>query len=252
MILYFSATGNGKYIAEQIALSTKQECMSIVDCIKEEKYVFIEEKIFGIVVPVYFWRLPRIVSEYLHKLVLQNCEYCFFLADYGSTTGQADTMAGNIMKAHGQKFDSYYSVIMPDTWTPLFNLTDRQRVDTCLRKGNQQLVQVMEKIQRKAKGNFVDKKLPAWIVTIPSMYMYSSERKTSRLHVDTKRCIGCGLCANKCPVEAIQIDSGLPVWKVNECEMCLGCLHRCPKFAISYGHGKSKKHGQYRNPYTKV
>ena len=33
--------------------------------------------------------------------------------------------------------------------------------------------------------------------------------------------------------------------------MCLGCLHRCPKFAIQYG-SRTKKHGQYTNPKVKV
>ena len=56
----------------------------------------------------------------------------------------------------------------------------------------------------------------------------------------------------KCPVGAIQMKEGYPVWKSEECEMCLGCLHRCPKFAISYGNGKTNRHGQYKNPYTKV
>lgn len=63
MILYFSATGNGKYISEQIAEKTNETCMSIVDCIHEDKYVFSDETILGIVVPTYFWRLPRIVAE---------------------------------------------------------------------------------------------------------------------------------------------------------------------------------------------
>ena len=67
MILYFSATGNGKYIAEQIAERTDEKCMSIVDCIREDKYCFSDEEIFGMVVPTYFWRLPRIVAEYLDK-----------------------------------------------------------------------------------------------------------------------------------------------------------------------------------------
>ena len=44
MILYFSATGNGKYIAEQIAEKTDEKCMSIVDCICEDKYCFSNEK----------------------------------------------------------------------------------------------------------------------------------------------------------------------------------------------------------------
>lgn len=80
MILYFSATGNGKYIAEQIAEKTDEKCMSIVDCICEDKYCFSNEKIFGMVVPTYFWRLPWIVVEYLGKLRIENCGYTFFLA----------------------------------------------------------------------------------------------------------------------------------------------------------------------------
>lgn len=79
MILYFSATGNGKYIAEQIAEKTDEKCMSIVDCICEDKYCFSNEKIFGMVVPTYFWRLPRIVAEYLGKLRIENCGYTFSL-----------------------------------------------------------------------------------------------------------------------------------------------------------------------------
>lgn len=115
MILYFSATGNGKYIAEQIAEKTDEKCMSIVDCICEDKYCFSNEKIFGMVVPTYFWRLPRIVAEYLGKLRIENCGYTFFLTSYGATTGEAGSMAKKIMAHNGQNFDAYYSVIMPDT-----------------------------------------------------------------------------------------------------------------------------------------
>lgn len=52
--------------------------------------------------------------------------------------------------------------------------------------------------------------------------------------------------------EQIAAENNHPVWKLEECEMCLGCLHRCPKFAISYGNAKTSRHGQYRNPYTQI
>lgn len=151
MILYFSATGNGKYIAEQIAEKTDEKCMSIVDCICEDKYCFSNEKIFGMVVPTYFWRLPRIVAEYLGKLRIENCGYTFFLTSYGATTGEAGSMA------------------------------NKNRVDKWLSDGKKQLKLVIGNIMSKRKGNFTDRKLPKWVTAIPAAYMYATERKTKNL-----------------------------------------------------------------------
>ena len=76
-----------------------------------------------------------------------------------TTTGKAGSMAKDIMDRHGQKFDAYYRVIMPDTWTPVFDLTNKNRVDKWLSDGKKQLKLVIGNIMSKRKGNFVDRKL---------------------------------------------------------------------------------------------
>ena len=43
MILYFSATGNCKYVATRLAQSEKQEMLSIVDCLKNDQYSFFDK-----------------------------------------------------------------------------------------------------------------------------------------------------------------------------------------------------------------
>ena len=141
---------------------------------------------------------------------------------------------------------------MPDTWTPAFYLTDKNRVDKWLSDGKKQLELVIDNIISKRTGDFIDRKLPKWVATIPAAYMYATERKTKKLSVNKDVCVGCDVCVKKCPVGAIQMKEGCPVWKSEECEMCLGCLHRCPKFAISYGNKETNKHGQYKNPYTRI
>ena len=64
MILYFSATGNCKYVATRLAESTGEETISIVDCIKDGKYSF-KDKQIGIISPTYDWSLPSITREFL-------------------------------------------------------------------------------------------------------------------------------------------------------------------------------------------
>ncbi len=81
---------------------------------------------------------------------------------------------------------------------------------------------------------------------------YDNARATSNLSAD-RNCIGCGLCALKCPVKAIEIRDGRTVWVKDKCAICFGCLHRCPKFSIQYGNGKAtRRHGQYHNPYVNI
>lgn len=92
---------------------------------------------------------------------------------------------------------------------------------------------------------------PAFITKWIAAPIYDHKvRRTSHFHVENS-CIGCGLCAKKCPVQAIALQGKKPVWIKEKCVMCLGCLHRCPKFAIQYG-SKTKQHGQYTNPNVKV
>jgi ferredoxin len=48
--------------------------------------------------------------------------------------------------------------------------------------------------------------------------------------VDAK-CIGCGICAQICPVDNIRLVEGRPVWQ-HHCETCLACYSWCPQAAI--------------------
>ncbi len=45
MILYFSATGNCKYVAERLAKALGEEMLSMMECIRTERYDFAGESI---------------------------------------------------------------------------------------------------------------------------------------------------------------------------------------------------------------
>lgn len=175
--------------------------------------------------------------------------YIYHIATFGTTTGQAGHMVNGFLKQRGLSLDGRFSVQMPDTWTPVYNLTNKEKIKEINRKAEKQITDVAGNVKQKSIGDFRRRKVP---MTAVKLYypLYEKQRETKHFMVEDS-CIGCGLCAKKCPVEAIEIQEGRPVWIKEKCTLCLGCLHHCPTFAIQYGK-QTKKHGQYVNPNVKV
>jgi len=51
--------------------------------------------------------------------------------------------------------------------------------------------------------------------------------------VDEDKCVGCGLCVDVCPVEAITLEDDKAKVDENKCTECGQCVEECPNEAIS-------------------
>ncbi len=241
-IIYFSATGNSKYIAQSI-IDDEKNLIYMPDLLKNES-ILIEDDIVGIVSPVYFWGIPEITREFLKKVKILS-KYSFYVSTYGTTSGFSKEM----VKELNNSFNAYFSIRMVDVWTPMFDLSSKEKIESWNKNQKEELEEIKHRIKNKENGNFMKNTLPK-IIGKGFYKNYEKARKTSNLHVESN-CIGCGMCARKCPISAIEMKDKKPIWVKDKCIMCLGCLHRCPKFAIQYKN-KTKKHGQYLNPNVRM
>ena len=68
MILYFTGTGNSKYVANALGHRLNDEVVSLNTIIKYKRTArFRSDKAFVIVAPIYAWRLPRVVEDLLKE-----------------------------------------------------------------------------------------------------------------------------------------------------------------------------------------
>ena len=252
MIFYFSATGNNKYVASRIAEATKDSITSISECMKKESYLFSlkDGQNFGLVIPTYFGGFPKIVIDFLSKLkiTISANNYVFFVGTYGAGAGNICKEAEKRLSAFGKVPDATFTIKMVDNWIPYFDMTDKAYIKKAESEAEPVLADVIEKVSSHTKELNGGKGMPGITQKIATVY-YGMACSTNKFSVSDS-CIGCGVCERQCPVQAIKVKDGKPEWIKKKCTLCLGCVHRCPKNAITYTE-KTKGHGQYYNPNVK-
>ncbi|TFG07025.1 4Fe-4S dicluster domain-containing protein [Candidatus Thorarchaeota archaeon] len=60
----------------------------------------------------------------------------------------------------------------------------------------------------------------------------AEDSQSSRFHVRSEVCVGCGVCADVCPWGAIVIQNGKAQIEPARCAGCGACVQACPRGAI--------------------
>lgn len=227
-ILYFTATGNNLYAAKRIG----DEYYSIPKLIKEGRFDFEDEKI-GIMFPVYYIGVPKIVEEFLNKVRLKS-KYIFGIATYGAFSGSTTTHLLEIGKRNGIEFSYINELIMVDNYLPGFDMNKQiqGQAKKNIEENLEKIIKDIEEGRKYIKKHTIIKE--GLRVLADKFYDNKFEKNFS---VDNN-CNGCKTCERVCPVDNIKVDKK-PIFN-NNCQHCLSCIHNCPKRAISIKKEKNK------------
>lgn len=247
MILYFSGCGNSRHVAEQLALLLEERLVWLNPNEANPSFALGPDEAFGIVCPVYAWAVPRLVTQYLERMQLsRKPSYCYLACTCGDSLGKTPERLARTLARKGLTLDAAYGFIMPETYVNLksFKLDPPDRERQKKEAADQRLPLVAERIRRREAVIDVVRGPMPWVTSYVVNPLFYGLLITDRKFHVTADCIGCGQCAEHCPLDNIQMVEGRPTWQ-GHCTNCMGCYHRCPTNAIQFGKATQGK-GQYR------
>lgn len=253
MIFYFSGTGNTKWAATVLAGRTEDRLTDISRISGEGfRYTPKAGERIGFCFPVHGWRPPLIFRRFVNSLVIDNVcgHYCYAVCTAGDTVGEAVDILENDLKAVGVHVDSSFSLIMPESYVglPFMDVDtpgkEKQKKD----KAAADLEHFSALIAERKKGikEITTGRWPRINSRLIGGFFTKYMITDNPFHVTSDKCIGCGRCADACPVDNVLWHKGsAPEWKHDgTCLACFSCYHHCPVHAVEYGR-QTRKKGQY-------
>lgn len=241
MILYFSGTGNSAYVAKKIGAQTGDETVNLFRRIRDRDDSDIHsDRPWVIVSPVYAWRLPRILQEWLSRTKLTGSREIYVVLTCGDSIGNAGTYASKLCEARGMEFRGCIPVVMPENYIALFSAPAKDEAMEMIRRADEAIEQASLLIRAGKTCTPSDITLTGRINSgIVNVLFYPLFVHAKKFYA-TEACISCGKCKELCPLENIRLDNGKPVWG-KSCTHCMACICRCPEGAIEYGRHTSGK-----------
>ena len=122
MVLYFTGTGNSRYLARRIAEGLEMPLYDLNACIKAGDTAPVQTgRDVVLVTPTYAWRIPRVVSEWLGKTALTGAERIWFVMDCGSEIGNAAVYNRQLAAQKQLQYMGTAQIIMPENYIAMFN-----------------------------------------------------------------------------------------------------------------------------------
>ena len=235
MVVYFSGTGNSKYVAKRIADSLQEKLLCMNERIKSSDTgpVKTGEKLV-VVVPTYAWRIPRVVSNWIGQTEFAGAKNVWYLMSCGSGIGNADIYNRKLSEKKGLKHMGTAQIIMPENYIAMFNAPDVEIAKKIVVAAGPDIAKVVlairhgEHLPERKCG--LGGRMESGLV---NSVFYPVFVKAKAFYAD-QTCTGCGKCVKVCPLNNVTMNNKKPVWG-KHCTHCMACICHCPAEAIEYG-----------------
>ncbi len=235
MILYFTGTGNSKYLAGVLAKQLADEAVDVAALMKEGKHpTFTSDKPYVLVAPVYAWRLPKVFLQWVSRCKFTGNNKVYFIIDCGSEIGAAANYAKKFALKTGFEYMGTAEVVMPENYLVMFPPTPAEEDEGIIAAATEKAENLAKTIASQEpfspiKNNFIGHFYSDFV----NPFFYGFYIGAKKFYA-SDACISCGKCVENCMLNNISLKDGKPVWG-KDCTHCMACICKCPPKAIEYG-----------------
>ena len=235
-LLYFSATDRTAKVVKEIAKGINnpfKEYNLSLPANRQQAFAFDSCDLVIVGVPVYGGRVPAFLADYLMK-IKGNSTPAIFVTVYGNRHyDDALLELKNIFESNGFIGIAGGAFVGEHSNTTKVGTSrpDTNDLQIAKRFG----VQIKEKLEKNPNISQMPK------LTVKGNFPYKDRKSTPpMLPETTEKCINCAICAQHCPMSAINFTNFKDI-DATKCISCSSCVKRCPVGAKSINHEIFKK-----------
>ena len=246
MIVYFSGTGNSRFVAEQIAEASGDELVNAVKYTRKgQNAVFSTPGIYVFVSPIYVSAPPMVFLDFIRRSTFPSDCRAYFIMTCAGGMGGAPGYCRALAAEKGFSYMGTAEIEMPQNYIAMFKTgtpeENRAKIEAAVPNVTHLSIAIRNCRELPDPG------MKGWELLSTKMVLapYYKYFMSAKPFTATNKCIACGKCATVCPLANITLQDGKPVWG-EHCTHCMACINMCPKEAIEYGkktHGKLRYHG---------
>lgn len=233
--IYFSGTGNSRYIAEKFSKTMGCENHSIEENLDFKKLINSNDTIV-FSYPTYGSCVPLIMREFVlkHKKYLSGKKIIIFSTQL-LFSGDGARVLTELLEDIDYKIIYAEHFNMPNNICnlPIFPNPSNRRMEKYLRKANRKIEKSCANMRkgfiRKKGFNIISKYLGLFSQRIYFKDIEEKARKDVRIN---EECILCGKCVKICPMQNLEKMANRIEQKDN-CTLCYRCVNECPVKAIT-------------------
>lgn len=236
-VIFFSGTGNTKYIAKLFKEIFEKENIKL-DLIDIQHNTTINKEydfyIFG--APIHAEMTPKILIDWIKKNIKDNHKKCIVYHTLGDESHRESRVyLAKILKGKGLDVVINTSIQMPNNYYHIiFKRESDEKMRQILSSRKSIVNSIVKDFMTGSKSEINYKKSTVCNEIVYNGFLiYAKKYPKRKFSLDKNKCIECRICQEQCPTKNIFIDNKIIKFS-NKCIGCEKCIHRCPTDAILY------------------